>query len=119
MRGTASLADAEGCEVACLSPDEYVSLVPVAERLAREAPGYSLSYADQMIEVLERAMDRGTMAITVRSHVHSFPHEGYVGVPIDDGPVGIFRWPYRRDRLLSRWDEAFLAYLSSLATFYC
>lgn len=118
VRGTASLADAEGCEVACLSPDEYVSLVPVAERLAREAPGCSLSYADQMIEVFERAMDRGTMSITVRSHVHSFPHEGYVGVPIEDAPWG-FSVAYRRDRLLSRWDEAFLAYLSSLATFYC
>lgn len=63
-------------------------------------------------------MDRGTMAITVRSHVHSFPHEGYVGVPIEDAPWG-FSVAYRRDRLLSRWVEAFLAYLSSLATFYC
>lgn len=116
QRKTARLADAAGCEVACLSPDEYVSLAPVVERLRTEAPDCRIFYADQMIEVLERALERRALAITVRSHVGSFPHEGFVGVPIEDASWG-FSIAYRCDRSLSLWDEAFLAHLSSLAVF--
>ncbi|MEY8460425.1 LysR family transcriptional regulator [Eggerthellaceae bacterium 24-137] len=113
-----SLADLAGCEVFCLAPDEYTSLSSIEHRVKEEAPGCELMYADQMIEVLERAMIRGVTAITVRSHTSSFPNEGYVGVPIVDLTWG-FSLAYRQDRALRPWEESFVAYISSLAMFHC
>lgn len=112
------LADLAGQDILCLAPDEYTSLSGIERRIEEEAPGCRLTYADQMIEVLERAMARGLMAITVRSHVDSFPNEGYVGVPIMDLTWG-FSLTYRRNRALKPREESFIAFISSLAMFHC
>ncbi|WP_172623402.1 LysR family transcriptional regulator [Arabiibacter massiliensis] len=117
-KATVRSTDLAGMDLVCLAPNEYVTSRGYASRLLEPPLSCSLYYVDEMIEVLEMAMRRGVSSITPRSHVGSFPHEGYVGVPIEDITWG-FSVAYRQDRDLSPWDEEFLAFLGSHATFYC
>lgn len=110
--------DLAGMDLVCLTPDEYVASRNLVSKLAEPPIGCILHPVDQMIEVLETAMRQGIAAVTVRSHVSAFAHEGYVGIPIEDITWG-FSVAYRQDRNLSPWDEELLSFLSTRATFYC
>lgn len=111
-------ADFAGADLVCLERSEYVSTEAYADMLREPPYSCNLYFVDEMIEVLEISMRRGAYGIVPRPHVLAFLGNGYVGVPIRDITRGC-SVAYRRDRELSSWDEDFLAYLSTLATFYC
>lgn len=111
-------ADLQGMDLVCLAPNEYVTSRNFVNRLSSPPLSCTFHHADEMIEVLELSMKRGIPAVTVRSHVGAFRHEGYVGIPIKDMVWG-FSIAYRQDRILSSWDEEFLSFIGSYAAFHC
>lgn len=111
-------ADLEDEEIICITSKEFITTKNYAQRLEEGPRPCRVVHADEMISVMEMAMERHCCAIVPRTHALAFSREDHVALPINDITWG-FSVAYHRDRALSPQDREFLDYLGSFSTFYC
>jgi DNA-binding transcriptional LysR family regulator len=85
--------------------------------ITEESKPSEIIQVDEMIEVLQRATQNSCIAITVRPHAEKLKVENVKALPITNLAWG-FSLVYKKTKLLSPVDEAFIDYLRSQAHFY-
>lgn len=118
-KGEVSKSDLCGQTIACLTPIEFKNVREYTKLLGCDGTDDTkILPADEMIEVLELAMQNECCAITLRPHIPIFEKEDFVALPITDAFWG-FSLAWRADRVLSAADEEFLAAMESHRVMYC
>lgn len=111
-------ADLAGQTISCLTPTEFKNVREELRPLEEGEGGCTLLYGDEMIEVLELAMQNDCCAITLRPHIPIFAKEGFVAVPVTDALWG-FSLAWRADRVLSPADQEFISAMEAHRVMYC
>lgn len=116
-RDSVMLEELAGQQVAVLTPDEYITTKGYVDRL-RDELGCKVHFADEMIGVLELAMELGAFAISPRTHAMAFANEGHSAIPIRDVVWG-FSLCWRLDKELGDHEREFVAFMRGYRRFYC
>lgn len=104
-------------QVVVLTPDEYITTKGYVDRL-RDELDCKVHFADEMIGVLELAMELDAFAISPRTHAVAFANEGHSAIPIRDVVWG-FSLCWRLDKELSDHEREFVAFMRGYSKFYC
>ncbi|ANE23288.1 hypothetical protein AAY81_09485 [Denitrobacterium detoxificans] len=110
--------DLAGQTVSCLTPTEFKNVREELRPLEEGESCCTLLYGDEMIEVLELAMQNDCCAITLRPHIPIFAKEDFVAIPITDAFWG-FSLAWRADRVLSPADQEFISAMEAHRVMYC
>lgn len=116
-RDSVMLEELAGQQVVVLTPDEYITTKGYVDRL-RDELGCEVYFADEMIGVLELAMELDVFAISPRTHAMAFANEGHSAIPIRDVVWG-FSLCWRSDKELSEHEREFVAFMQKYRKFYC
>lgn len=116
-RDSVMLEELAGQQVVVLTPDEYITTKGYVDRLQDEL-GCKVHFADEMIGVLELAMELDAFAISPRTHAMAFANEGHSAIPIRDVVWG-FSLCWRLDKELGDHEREFVAFMRGYRRFYC
>lgn len=116
-RESATLKDLAGQTIVVLTPDEYITTKGYVKRLADEL-NCEVHFADEMIGVLELAMELDAFAVSPRTHALAFAKEGHSAIPLTDVVWG-FSLCWRLDKDLNEHESEFVEFMRQFRKFYC